>query len=96
MYEKVASAHLHVLIRRNPILKSLRSKIFLLNFLAYFQCKTGSYCITPPACSTGASEKMVCLVRRRKHGHGHHRAMLGWAQQLWGGVMVKYAISSKI
>lgn len=32
-------------------------KIFLLNFLAYFRCKAGSYCMINPAYSAEASEK---------------------------------------
>lgn len=72
------------------------SEIFLLNLLAYFQWKAGSSFIMPPAYGTGASEKMMCSVRLRKHSCKHHRAQLGWAQQLWGGVTVKCAISSKI
>lgn len=95
MHEKAASARWYTEITFWKVCWK-HSGIFLLNLLAYFQCKTGSYCIMPPACSTGASKKMMCSVRLRKHSCKHRRALLGWAQQLWGGVMVKCAISSKI
>lgn len=85
-------------IHRNCILKSLLKawQNFSAEPLGTFSMQNCSYCIMPPAYSVGASEKMMCSVRLRKHSHRQHRAMLGWAQQLWGGVMVKYAISSKI
>lgn len=97
MYEKFASVHLHILVSSNRVLRSLQKakQEFSAELLSIFSVQSWQLLYNASSLQyRGLRENYV--FGETEKSHRHHRAMLAWAQQLWGRVMVKYTISSKI